>query len=64
MSTKITMKAARVNAGLTLKEASQKIGVTLQTLACWESGKTSPTIKKAFKLCEVYDININDLFLQ
>ena len=33
---KITLKAARVNAGLTQKEAAKKIGISYQTLSDYE----------------------------
>ena len=32
----ISLKAARVNAGLTVKEASKKLGVSHSTLIKWE----------------------------
>lgn len=38
----ISIKAARVNAELTLKEASKAIGVATSTLCDYESGKSSP----------------------
>ena len=64
MDTKMTLKAARVNAGLTLKDASKELGVGLQTLVSWETGKTSPTLRKTKRICEVYQIQIQDIFLQ
>lgn len=50
----ISLKAARVNAGLSGTEAAKKIGVTFPTLYNWESGKTTPTIMQLKKLCELY----------
>lgn len=43
---KITLKAARVNAGLTQEEAAQAINVTGRTLISWENGVTYPTVGK------------------
>ena len=64
MELKITMKAARVNAGLTIKEAAEQIGVTMQTLINWETGKTSPSIEKAERLSEVYKFPLTNIFLR
>lgn len=36
MPEKITLKAARTNAGLTLKEASEALGIAESTLISWE----------------------------
>ena len=39
---KITMEAARVNAGYTQQTVADKMGVTRQTIAAWENGKIIP----------------------
>ena len=59
---KITLKAARVNAGLSQEEAAKQIGVAASTLRNWEAGKTFPTQPKIEKMCEVYDISFDVLF--
>lgn len=59
---KITLKAARVNAGLSQEEAAKKIGVAASTLRNWEAGKTFPNQPKIEKLCEVYSISFDVLF--
>ncbi len=46
MSEKITLKAARVNAGLTQKEVAGKMGVSVQTINKWEN--KSGTIKMGY----------------
>lgn len=60
---KITLKALRVNAGLTQSQAAAKIGVTKKTLSNWEQYKTFPDAFKLKKLCELYGCNIDDVFL-
>jgi transcriptional regulator with XRE-family HTH domain len=40
----ITLKAARVNAGLTQKEAAEKLGIALDTLRNYEAGETFPAV--------------------
>lgn len=49
---KISMKAARVNAGKTQDEVAKALKVAKQTIVSWENGKTSPTVEKAREYCE------------
>lgn len=61
MKEKISLKAARVNAGLTQNEAAKKIGVTRDTLRNWETGKSSPSVV-VFKTIEsVYGMSYDDI---
>ena len=50
----ITAKAARVNAGLSTQEASNKIGVSRATLNNYEAGRTSPPWEIVEKMSVVY----------
>lgn len=56
-----TIREARLNAGLSLRKASKKVGVSVTTLMKWEEGTTSPSLENAKRLCEVYGISIKDL---
>ena len=58
---KITLEAARVNSGLTQKEAAEKVGVSVNTLINWEKNRTAPTIDYAIKLSQTYDIGLDHL---
>ena len=60
---KLSLKAARVNAGLTQEEAEQAINVTGKTLISWEKGVTHPTVDKLLRLCSLYDVQISDIFI-
>ena len=51
----ITLRAARVNAGMTQAEAA--------TIVNWERGKTSPRIDDIKNLCKIYKIDLNNLIL-
>ncbi len=51
---KISMRAARVNANLTRREAAEMLGITLDTLRNYESGKTIPRADIMAKMEEVY----------
>lgn len=60
---KITLKAARVNAGFTLEQASAKIGFARSTLSCLETGERSPKHVNLQRLCELYGVDIQELNL-
>lgn len=53
---KITLEAARVNAGLTQKELAEHMGVSNKTVGSWEKGITLPAADKIDELCEVLGI--------
>ena len=58
---KLTLKAARVRARLTQKEAAKKVGVNVSTLISYELGRTFPDVKTLKQIEEVYGIGYNDL---
>ena len=60
---KITLKAARVNAGLTQKKVAKKLNVSARTIAYWESGTVEPSVSKFFELCQIYDVKADAIFL-
>ena len=51
---KISLEAARVNAGLTLKQASALIGVSVATLHKWEKDSSSVKVSNVNKIEQVY----------
>lgn len=55
----LTLKAARVNAGISVKAAAEAVGVTEDTMYRYESGKSSPKIGTAVKLAELYGVSID-----
>ena len=60
---KLTLRAARINAGLTLQEASKRSGFCISSLAGWENGSVDVSARKLFKLCSIYGVSIDDIFL-
>lgn len=52
----ITLKAARVNAGITQEQVKAETGYSRNTLYLWESGKCSPKAKDLKRLCELYGV--------
>jgi len=57
----LTLKAARINAGLDQREAAKRIGVTPETLGSWENGKTFPNVPQITKIEEVYDVTYAEI---
>ena len=58
---KISLKSARVNAGYSQKDASMKLGVSNKTLSSWESGITVPKADKIDKICQLYNVEYDNL---
>lgn len=56
----ITLKIARLNAGLTQKQASERVGVSELTIRNWEHGKTYPTQPKVEALRKAYKLKKSD----
>lgn len=59
--TKISMKAARVNAGYTLDEASELLGITTNMLWRWEQKPENIPIKYIYTIEEVYKMPIDNI---
>ena len=58
---KITLEAARVNAGFSQKVAAQKLNISNTTLGKWENGETFPTADKINDICELYGIHYDHI---
>ena len=48
--TQYTLRTWRAVRGLTLNEASKRIGVSVPTLIAWEKDKTIPKIEQAYNI--------------
>lgn len=62
MSMKISMKAARVKAKLSLEEAAELIGVTRIKFMSWEKHPEKVKSKIQKKIAKVYKLSINKIF--
>ena len=58
---KISIRAARVNVGLSQKEAADRLGVSSKTLGSWEKGVTFPPADKIPAICELYGVPYDQL---
>ena len=63
MMPKITLKAARVNAELTLDEAAEIMGKSKQTIVNWENGKADIRYSDLLKLSEIYEMPIEYIWI-
>ena len=54
---KISLKAARTNAGYTQKEAAKLLGVSNVTLSNWENGISFPDAQQIEKICKLYGVS-------
>lgn len=57
----ITLKAARVNAGMTQAKACKLLGVSTSTMSAWERGDTMPRIDMAVKMAKIYNAPIEQI---
>lgn len=61
---KISLKAARVNKKLKLKEAALILHITDRTLLNYETGKTIPNYEVVMKISALYEIPADYLFFE
>ena len=58
----MSLRAARVNAGLTQKEAAKALNIGKNTITNYEKYRTKPNIDTAKKMAELYGVSIDDIF--
>lgn len=61
---RISIAAARVNAGLKQREFAEKIGVSLATVTNWESGRTEPDVSQLRKISQISGIPMDYIFVK
>lgn len=57
----ITLKAARVNMGLTQAQAAEQLGITVDVLSNWERGISFPNVPNIMNLEKLYKVSYSDL---
>lgn len=60
---KISLAAARVNAEMTQADVAKILQIAPNTLVNWEKGRTSPTVDQLQKLCGIYKLPFDALFI-
>jgi transcriptional regulator with XRE-family HTH domain len=57
---KLTLRAARINKGLNVKEVAKALSVTTQTIYNWEQGVTEPRMEHLKQLAQIYNMGLED----
>lgn len=60
---KITLEAARVNAGFTQAELAEKMGVSRATVINWEAGKSDMKAAYLYMFCGLTGLTEDDILL-
>lgn len=58
---KISIKAARVNAGFTMVEAAKRLGISPSTLVSWEKNPEKISAANQDKIGSVYGISTDNI---
>lgn len=53
---KISLAAARVNAGMSQRQVAKALGVSNRTIVAWEKGESYPKADKIILICALYKI--------
>ena len=61
MPFKISIRAARINAGYSQKVAAKLLKVSTKTLGSWEKGLTFPAVDKIAAICDLYGVSYDNL---
>lgn len=59
----VSLAAARVNARKSQKDAAAAVGKSVSTVKSWESGRTAPDAVSFCKLCDLYKVPVDLIFL-
>lgn len=57
----IHLRAARVNAGFTQAKAAEALKISKNTLANYESYRSTPDIKMAQKIAKLYGVTVDNI---
>lgn len=57
----ITLRAARINAGLTQQQVEKATGFARSTLTRWETGKGFPRSDDLMTLCDLYGVSVENI---
>ena len=58
------LKKIRKDNNLSQEALAEKLGVSRQSVSKWESGLAYPEMDKVLQLCEMFNLNIDELLNQ
>lgn len=57
----MSLESARKKAGLLQREVAQALGVSLGTVAMWDTGRNMPRASQLPKIAELYGVTVDEL---
>lgn len=60
---RISLAAARVNAGMTQEDVAKALNVGKQTVVNWEKGNSEPKMSQSRELSALYNMPLDYIFL-
>ena len=60
---RISLEACRVNARLKQSELAEKLGVSVQTIGNWESGRSEPNMSQLREISDITEIPMDYIFV-
>lgn len=64
MTVQITMKAARVNAGLKQTEAAEALKISRSTIQNYENYETTPDVETAKRMAALYGLPVDNIIFR
>ena len=58
------LKKIRKDNNLSQEQLAEQLGVSRQSVSKWESGQAYPEMDKMLQLCQLFNLNIDDLLNQ
>jgi len=58
---RVSIKALRIDRGMTQEEFATALKVTKKTVSSWESGKTCPKLDKIEAICETLGVTYDSI---
>lgn len=58
---RVSIKALRIDRGLTQAEFADALNVTKKTVSSWEQGKTCPKLDKIEAICETLGVTYDSI---
>jgi DNA-binding XRE family transcriptional regulator len=63
MSIKLSIRAARIDAGMTQPQAAKELGVCTSTIQNYEGGRYPPPFSAVEKMSALYGVPIENLYI-
>lgn len=58
---RVSIKALRIDRGMTQEELAKALNVTKKTVGSWEQGKTRPKLDKIEAICETLGVTYDSI---